>query len=87
MLRLVILFTAGLVMDYLVSLNWIQIQEKRAIAAGSLGVLVVFLSFVIWDNVIKQPDNLYDIISYSLGTGIGCYWAVKRSIKKLNRKD
>lgn len=69
-------------MDFLVSLNWIQIQEKKPLTASSLGVIVVFLSFIIWNDILKAPDNLADMISYSLGTGVGCYWAVKRSIKK-----
>lgn len=87
MIRSVILFTAGLIMDYLVSLNWIQISEKRALPAGSLGMVVVFLSLIIWENIINQPDNLIDKISYALGTGVGCYWAVKRSRRKKRSDD
>lgn len=82
MIEYLILAITGMVLDYLVSINWIQIQKKNSIMSGVTAAIALFATLIVWDYILSQPDNLGEKIAYSIGGGMGCFYAVYMDKRK-----
>ena len=80
---LVLYFLAGIVQDFLTTLNWRFIAKENM----PLAVLPSFLSTVVWFlvlyNILTRLDgerSLLAIIVYAAGIGIGTFFGMKLKI-------
>lgn len=77
---LIIYFLAGIIQDFLVTLNWRYVSTDKVVPAVTFSFLATIVSFtVLYDIVTKlDPKNsLLAIVTYSLGVGVGTLLGMK----------
>jgi uncharacterized protein YebE (UPF0316 family) len=71
---LILYFLAGVLQDFLVTLNWRFIAEKRPALAAIFSFVATVVSFVVLYDILTRLDAQRSIISifvYAAGVGVG----------------
>lgn len=85
---LIFYFLAGIIQDFLVTLNWRFIAKERAIPAAIFSVSVTIVSMLVLYNIITQLDKERSIVAiaiYALGIGTGTILGMKTKIGSNNK--
>lgn len=80
---LIIYFLAGVLQDFLLTLNWRFLIKERMIPAVLFSFIVTVVSMLVLYNIITQLDkerSLIAIIVYSLGIATGTALGMKTKI-------
>jgi uncharacterized protein YebE (UPF0316 family) len=80
MFYFILYFLAGIIQDFLVTLNWRYVAEKKIALASMFSFLATVLSFTVIYDIISRldsEDSLLSIIFYSLGVGLGTILGMK----------
>jgi uncharacterized protein YebE (UPF0316 family) len=80
MIYFILYFLAGIIQDFLVTLNWRYVAEKKIALASVFSFLATVLSFTVIYDIISRldsEDSLTSIIFYSLGVGLGTILGMK----------
>ena len=86
-LELIVYFIAGVVQDFLSTLNWRYVAEKKIIPAMIFSFLTVAVGMVVLYNIVKDLDpqkSILAIIVYCGGIAVGTFLAMKL---KLGSRD
>lgn len=86
---LILYFLAGILQDFLLTLNWRFIAKEKAIPAAIFSVIVTVVSMLVLYNIITQLDkerSIVAIIIYALGIGTGTILGMKTKISSKNKK-
>lgn len=86
-MQFIIYFIAGVVQDFLLTLNWRFMAKDKAILASLFSFLTTIISFVVLYNILTKLDqerSLVAIIIYSLGIATGTFLGMKN---KFGMKD
>ncbi len=71
---LILYFLAGVLQDFLVTLNWRFVSKERVIPAAIFSFTVTVVSILVLYNIITKLDeerSLIAIVIYALGVGTG----------------
>ncbi len=77
------IFFAGILQDFLLTLNWRYIAKNRALPASVLSFFVTIVTMVVLYNILIRLDaqrSILTIIVYALGIGTGTYLGMKFKI-------
>ena len=83
--KLIIYFLAGVLQDFLLTLNWRFLAKGRTIPAAFFSFIVTVVSMLVLYNIITRLDesrSIIAIIIYALGVGTGTVLGMKIKIKK-----
>jgi len=78
-------FLAGVLQDFLLTLNFRYIAKEKIIPASIFSFLVTVVSMLVLYNILTQLDNnrsLIAIIIYAFGIAIGTALGMKTKINK-----
>ena len=78
-------FLAGILQDFLLTLNFRYIAKDKIIPAAIYSFLVTVVSMLVLYNILTQLDNnrsLVAIVVYALGIAIGTALGMKAKINK-----
>ncbi|MFA4833226.1 MAG: DUF5698 domain-containing protein [Patescibacteria group bacterium] len=81
--HLIIYFLAGVLQDFLLTLNWRFIAKEKAISAAALSFAVTIVTMLVLYNILTQLDrqrSMIAIIVYALGVGTGTILGIKTKI-------
>lgn len=84
---LILYFLAGVLQDFLLTLNWRFINKERAIPAAFFSFAVTVVTMLVLYNILTQLDtqrSIMAIIVYALGIGIGTILGMKTRIGSKN---
>jgi len=81
MIDAIIYFGLGILTDILVTLYYISVGHRLAIRSAVLSLLMTLLGFFIIERIVVST-NWFLILSYALGSAIGCYSVIKLSKSK-----
>jgi len=87
--NLCIYFLAGVLQDFLLTLNWRFIVKERTMLAAFFSFVVTVVSMFVLYSILTQIDNqdsAIAIIVYALGVGTGTVIGMKTKISK-GRKE
>jgi len=79
----VLFYFAGILQDFLLTLNWRYIAKNRVIPASTLSFLVTIVTMTVLYNVLNRLDSersVIAIIVYALGIGTGTFLGMKFKI-------
>jgi len=79
-LFLILYFLAGVLQDFLVTLNWRYVSKEKIFPAVMFSFLATIVSFTVVYNIVTALDpnkSLVAIIIYSLGVGAGTLLGMK----------
>jgi hypothetical protein len=79
-LYLILYFLAGVLQDFLVTLNWRYVSKEKIFPAVIFSFLATIVSFTVVYNIVTALDpnkSLVAIIVYSLGVGAGTLLGMK----------
>ena len=79
-LFLILYFLAGVLQDFLVTLNWRYVSKEKIFPAVMFSFLATIVSFTVVYNIVTALDpnkSLVAIIVYSLGVGAGTLLGMK----------
>ena len=82
---LIIYFLAGILQDFLLTLNFRFIAKEKIMPASLFSFLVTVVSMLVLYNILTQLDNsrsLMAIIIYALGVATGTALGMKTKISK-----
>jgi uncharacterized protein YebE (UPF0316 family) len=77
---LIVYFLAGVLQDFLVTLNWRYVSKEKIFPAVIFSFLATIVSFTVVYNIVTALDpnkSLVAIIVYSLGVGAGTLLGMK----------
>jgi len=77
---LIIYFLAGVVQDFLLTLNWRFIAKEKTIPAATFSFLVTVISLLVLYNILTRLDSQRSIIAiivYALGIATGTILGMK----------
>jgi uncharacterized protein YebE (UPF0316 family) len=80
MTYLILYFLAGILQDFLVTLNWRYVTEKKPILATLFSFLATIVSLTVLYNILTRLDverGLIAILVYSAGVGLGTFFGMK----------
>jgi uncharacterized protein YebE (UPF0316 family) len=83
----VIYFLAGVLQDFLLTLNWRFIAKEKAVPAAVLSFAVTVVTMLVLYNILTQLDrqrSITAIIVYALGIGLGTILGIKTKIRSKN---
>jgi len=86
-MQFVIYFFAGVLQDFLLTLNWRFMAKDKAILASLFSFLTTIISFVVLYNILTRLDqerSIIAIVIYSFGIATGTFLGMKN---KLGMKD
>jgi uncharacterized protein YebE (UPF0316 family) len=79
-LFLILYFLAGVLQDFLVTLNWRYVSKEKVFPAVIFSFLATIVSFTVVYNIVTALDpnkSLVAIVVYSLGVGAGTLLGMK----------
>lgn len=82
-MQFIIYFIAGVVQDFLLTLNWRFMAKEKAILASIFSFLTTIVSLVVLYNILTRLDqerSIIAIIVYSLGIATGTFLGMKTKI-------
>ena len=77
---LILYYLAGVLQDFLLTLNWRFIAKGKVIPAAIFSFLVTVITLVVLYNILTQLEahrSIVAIIVYALGIGTGTILAMK----------
>ncbi len=80
---LILYFFAGVLQDFLLTLNWRFINKEKAIPAAIFSFAVTVVTMLVLYNILTQLDkqrSIITIIIYALGIGTGTILGMKTKI-------
>lgn len=80
---LILYLLAGVLQDFLLTLNWRFINKERVIPAAFFSFAVTVVTMLVLYNILTQLDkqrSIIAIIVYALGIGIGTILGMKTKI-------
>ena len=80
---LILYFFAGVLQDFLLTLNWRFINKERPIPAAFFSFVVTIVTMSVLYNILTQLDkqrSVVAIIIYALGVGTGTVLGMKTKI-------
>ena len=80
---LILYFLAGVLQDFLLTLNWRFISKEKVIPAAILSFVVTVVTTLVLYNILTQLDkqrSFIAIIIYALGIGTGTILGMKAKI-------
>ncbi|MFA5773565.1 MAG: DUF5698 domain-containing protein [Candidatus Paceibacterota bacterium] len=86
-MQFIIYFIAGVIQDFLLTLNWRFMAKDKAILASLFSFLTTIISFVVLYNILTKLDqerSIIAIVVYSLGIAAGTFLGMKN---KFGMKD
>ncbi len=84
---LILYFLAGVLQDFLLTLNWRFINKEKAMPAAIFSFAVTVVSMLVLYNILTQLDkqrSIVAIIVYALGIGTGTILGMKTKIGSKN---
>jgi len=84
---LIIYYLAGVLQDFLLTLNWRFINKEKPIAAAIFSFTTTVVSMLVLYNILTQLDkerSIVAIIVYALGIGTGTILGMKTKISSKN---
>ncbi|MBI2613969.1 MAG: hypothetical protein HYW62_04320 [Candidatus Levybacteria bacterium] len=75
-----IYFLAGVLQDFLVTLNWRFISKDKILPAVTFSFLATVVSFTVLYNIVTKLDpnkSIAAIVIYSFGVGVGTLLGMK----------
>jgi len=84
---LVFYFFAGVLQDFLLTLNWRFINKEKTLPAAFFSFAVTVVTLLVLYNILTQLDeqrSLVAIITYALGIGTGTILGMKTKIGSKN---
>ena len=82
--HLIIYFLAGVLQDFLLTLNWRFIAKEKAIPAAIFSFAVTVVTMLVLYNILTQLDrqrSITAIIAYALGIGLSTILGIKTKIR------
>lgn len=79
-LFLILYFLAGILQDFLVTLNWRYVSHNKPVPAVIFSFLATIVSFTVLYDIVTKLDSsrsITAIIIYSLGVGVGTFLGMK----------
>lgn len=78
--QLMLLFLAGIMIDFLVTWYTRSVSQKRVWSASWLSGVITFVNFILIAMIIKESsfNCLYNIVAYAGGNTIGTFVALIR---------
>jgi len=79
-----IYFIAGVVQDYLLTINWRLVQKERAFLATIFSFLTTVVSLIVLYSILTRLDTDRSILAitvYALGIAVGTFIAMKHPFK------
>ena len=86
---IILFFFAGILQDFLLTLNWRYIAKNRAVPASALSFLVTIVTMTVLYNILTRLDSqrsIFAIVVYALGIGTGTYLGMKFKIGSGDQK-
>lgn len=83
--QLFLYYIAGIVQDFLLTLNWRFVAKERPILATIFSFSTTVVSLLVLYNILTQLDrerSLIGILIYSLGIATGTFLGVKLKLKE-----
>lgn len=80
---LILYFLAGVIQDFLLTMNWRFVSKEKAIPAAIYSFAVTIVSMLVLYNIITKLDREHSIIAiliYALGVGTGTVIGIKTKI-------
>ena len=82
-MQFIIYFIAGVIQDFLLTLNWRYMAKDKAFAASLFSFLTTIISFVVLYNILTKLDqerSIVAIVVYSIGIATGTFLGMKTKI-------
>ncbi len=82
-MQFIIYFIAGVVQDFLLTLNWRYMAKEKIFLASLYSFLTTIISFVVLYNILTKLDqerSLLAILIYSIGIATGTFLGMKTKI-------
>jgi len=82
-MQFIIYFIAGVIQDFLLTLNWRYMAKDRIWGASLFSFLTTIISFIVLYNILTKLDqerSLIAIVIYSLGIATGTFLGMKTKI-------
>lgn len=79
-LYLIVYFLAGIVQDFLLTLNWRFVAKDKVWSASIYSFLTTIVSLLVLYNILTRMDSersLIAIVIYALGIGTGTFLGMK----------
>ena len=89
-MQFIIYFIAGVVQDFLLTLNWRYMAKEKVWAASLFSFLTTIISFIVLYNILTKLDqerSLVAIIIYSVGIATGTFLGMKTKIGREDNKN
>ena len=83
-MQFLIYFLAGILQDFLLTLNWRFMAKDKAILASLFSFLTTIISFVVLYNILTRLDqerSIIAIVIYSFGIATGTFLGMKTKIR------
>ena len=80
---IILFYFAGILQDFLLTLNWRYIAKNRALPASTLSFLVTIVTMTVLYNILSRLDSqrsVWAIVIYALGIGTGTFLGMKFKI-------
>ena len=84
-IELLVYFVAGVVQDYLLTLNWRFVAKEKAFLATVFSFLTAVVSLIVLYSILTRLDanrSLVAITVYALGIAVGTFIAMKHPFKQ-----
>lgn len=79
-INILLYFLAGILQDFLITLNWRYIAKHKVVPSVILSFLVTIVTMLILANILSKLDSqegVVAIITYSAGVAAGTFLAMK----------
>jgi hypothetical protein len=84
--EIAIIFVLGIVGDILATLYYLFVGKLQALPASLMTIFITLLNFFIIEKFVASADWIL-ILSYAVGSAIGCFTIVFSQKKKLKRRE
>ena len=87
---LIAYFLAGVLQDFLLTLNWRFVAKEKIIPASFFSFIVTVVSMIVLYNILTDIDSQQSILAiviYSLGIAAGTFLGMKMNIEKKDQKS
>lgn len=87
-MEFVLYYIAGIVQDFLLTLNWRFIAKDKPIPATTFSFFTTVVSMLVLYNIITRLDetrSVIGIVFYATGIGTGTYLGMKLKLDKQNK--
>ena len=88
-MQFIIYFFAGVVQDFLLTLNWRYMAKDKIWGASLFSFLTTIISFVVLYNILTRLDqerSIVAIVVYSIGIATGTFLGMKTKIGTGDKK-